>query len=375
MNTASKSQYLTKTLINQFITKHPFSSYTKKPPSKHPPINPSHLNHLISHLPPRFTPDDLHNLISTQTDPLISLHLFNHASKHPRFTHSVSTYHVTLKKLGLSKMYPEFDTLVDKILNIRAFGSECLFNTIIYYYTEARMLSKAVNVYKHMRDLGSVRAECRPSIRTFNLLFTAFLSKRSDSYVNYVYMDTMSMLFRQMVDDGIEPDVFALNCMIKGYVLSLHVNDALRLYHQMGVVYECVPNSFTFDYLIHGLCAQGRTCNARKICGEMKRRGFVPSSKSYSSLVCALVIEGEVDEGVRWLWEMVECGRVGDYVMYWTVVDELCRQKRCEDAVRLIRELEEKRVLDRGVYRKLECELRVKYGKLFDRYGSASSCS
>nr|GFA45089.1 hypothetical protein [Tanacetum cinerariifolium] len=43
------------------------------------------------------------------------------------------------------------------------------------------------------------------------------------------------------------------------------------------------------------------------------------------------------------------------------------------DAVRLIRELEEKRVLDRGVYRKLECELRVKYGKLFDRYGSASS--
>ncbi|KAH6787557.1 Tetratricopeptide repeat superfamily protein, partial [Perilla frutescens var. hirtella] len=99
-----------------------------------------------------------------------------------------------------------------------------------------------------------------------------------------------------MVDDGIEPDIFCLNSMIKGYVLSLHVNDALRIFHQMGVMYECQPNSFSYDYLIHGLCAQGRTNNARELCDTMKKSGFVPSSKSYNSLVNSLALEGEIDE-------------------------------------------------------------------------------
>lgn len=229
---------------------------------------------------------------------------------------------------------------------------------------DARKLSKAVSVYKHMRSVNNV--ECRPSIRTYNLLFAAFLSRRSNSYINHMYMGTMRMLFKQMVDDGVDPDIFALNSMIKGYVLSLHLNDALRVYHQMAVVYDCRPNSFTFDYLIHGLCAQGRTCNARKICDEMKGKGFVPSSKSYNSLVCSFALEGDVDQAVRYLWEMVGNERSGDYITCWTVVDECCKRNRCGDAVSLIKELEEKRLVDRRTYKKLQHEVRVKHGDLFD---------
>ncbi|CAH1437966.1 unnamed protein product [Lactuca virosa] len=294
----------------------------------------------VSQLLPRFKPEDLHNLINLQEDPLVCLELFNWASQQPRFTHDVSTFHVTIKKLGAAKMYDEMDLIVNEALAIPSFGSEALYNTMIYFFTEARKLSRAVNVYKHMRSLKKL--DCKPSIRTYNLLFTSFLSRRSNTYINHMYMDTMSMLFKQMVDDGIDPDIFALNSMIKGYVLSLHVNDALRLYHQMGVVYDCVPNSFTFDYLIHGLCSQGRTCNARKICDEMKAKGFVPSSKSYNSLVSSFALEGEIDESVSYLWEMIGNERLGDYITYRTVVDELCRQQRCGDAVNLLKELQEK---------------------------------
>ena len=74
-----------------------------------------------------------------------------------------------------------------------------------------------------------------------------------------------------MVNNEVEPDVFALNSMIKGYVLSLHVNDALKIFHQMGMVYNCQANSFSYDYLIHGMCAQSRTHNARELCTEMKK--------------------------------------------------------------------------------------------------------
>ncbi|KVI09404.1 Pentatricopeptide repeat-containing protein [Cynara cardunculus var. scolymus] len=277
-----------------------------------PTLDEFKFHRAVSQLLPRFKPEELDNLINVQEDPLVCLELFNWASKQPRFTHDVSTYHVTIKKLGAAKMYDEMDHVVNEVLSIPSFGSEVLYNTMIYFFTEARKLSRAVNVYKHMRSIGKL--DCRPSIRTYNLLFAA-------------------------------------------------------LYHQMGVVYDCRPNSFTFDYLIHGLCSQGRTCNARKICDEMKAKGFVPSSKSYNSLVSSLALEGALDQAVSYLRELTENERSADYITYWTLLDESCRQQRHGDAISLLTEWEEKRFVDRDTCRKLQYELEMNYGNLYDQIG------
>ncbi|KAK6141937.1 hypothetical protein DH2020_024310 [Rehmannia glutinosa] len=308
----------------------------------------------ISQLPPRFTHEELHNVIALQDDPLVCLELFNWASQQHRFRHNVLTYHITIKKLGAAKMYEEMDVIVNQVLAIPSVSSEALYNTMIYYFTEARKLIRAVNIYKHM--CGSRKLDCRPSIRTYNILFAALLSRGKNSYINHVYMETIRCLFKQMVDDGVEPDIFCLNCMIKGYVLSLHVNDALRIFHQMDTVYNCEPNSYSYNYLIHGLCAQGRTTNARELCDKMKKTGYVPSSTTYNSLVNSLALEGEVDEAVKFLWEMAENHRLADFITYRTVLDEISRQKGTRDALRLL-ELQEKNFVDGQTYKKLLHEL------------------
>ncbi|KAL3518341.1 hypothetical protein ACH5RR_020930 [Cinchona calisaya] len=320
-----------------------------------PVLDEAQFQNAISRLPPRFTPEELCNVITLEKDPLVCLELFNWASKQHRFRHSVSSFHITIKKLGAAKMYEEMDDVVNQVLSIRSMGSEALYNTMIYYFTEARKLTRAVNIYKHMRNIGKL--DCRPSITTYNILFAALLSRGKNSYINHMYMETTRCLFKQMVDDGIEPDIFSLNSMIKGYVLSLHVNDALRVFHQMGVVYKCLPNSFSYDYLIHGLCAQGRTINARELCIEMKEKGFVPSSKSYKSIVNSLALGGEVDEAVKYLWEMTENQRSADFITHRTVLDEICRQRKVEDAMRLLEELQEKDLLDGHTYRQLLYEI------------------
>ncbi|KAG6417938.1 hypothetical protein SASPL_120135 [Salvia splendens] len=235
-------------------------------------------------------------------------------SKRQRFGHNALTYHVTIKKLGAAKMYEEMDCVVNPVLAVSSIASEPLYNSMIYYFTEARKLVRAVNIFKRI-------------------------------------------LFKQMVDSGIEPDIFCLNSMIKGYVLSLHVNDALRIFHQMGTSYECQPNSFSYDYLIHGLCAQGRTQNAREICDRMKKSGFVPSSKSYTSLVNSLALEGEVDEAVKFLWEMAEHQRWADVITYRTVSTEMLRQRGTREALRFLYLLQEKKVVDGQTYQKIVYEL------------------
>lgn len=316
-----------------------------------PTLNEAVFHQAISRLPHRVTPEELHDVIVLQDDPLVCLELFNWASHQHRFRHNVCTYHVTIKKLGAAKWYDEMDNVVNQVLSMPYIGSEALYNTMIYYFTEARKLVRAVNIYNHMRN--SRKLDCRPSLRTYNILFTALLSRGKNSYINHLYMEPIRSLFKKMVDDGVEPDIFCLNCMIKGYVLSLHVNDALRIFHQMGVVYDYQPNSFSYNYLIYGLCAQGRTNNARELCEKMKKSGFVPSSKSYNSIVNSLALQGEIDGAVEFLWEMAESQRLPDFITYRTVLDEMSRQKSVRDAMRLLEKLQEKHLVNGQTYREL----------------------
>ncbi|KAF3455037.1 hypothetical protein FNV43_RR05485 [Rhamnella rubrinervis] len=356
-----------------------YSLYSSKPPSRsfrrrarkrlkaisEPTLDEAKFQRAVSQLLPRFTPQELCDVITKQDDPLVCLELFNWATQQPRFKHDVCTYHITIKKLGVAEMYQEMDDIVNQVLAISYMGSEALYNTIIYFFTEARKLTRAINIFKHMKN--SRNLSCRPSIRTYNIIFAALLSRGSNSYINHMYMETTRCLFRQMVDDGIEPDIFSLNSMIKGYVLSLHVNDALRIFHQMGVVYNCLPNSFSYDYLIHGLCAQGRTDNAREMCNEMKNKGFVPSSKSYNSLVNALALGGEVEEAVKFLWEMIEQRRSTDFITYRTVLDEVCRRGRVGQAMNLLKEFQERDLVDGHTYRKLLYVLEDDFGSSTDQ--------
>ena len=359
-----------------YSTRAPSRSYRKRVrkrllKSLKPTLDQAKFQLALSQIPPRFTPEELCNVITIQSDPLVCLELFHWASQQPRFRHDVSTYHVTIKKLGAAKMYQEMDEIVNQVLAVPLIGSEALYNTIIYYFTEARKLTRAVNIFKHMKS--SRNLNCRPSIRTYNILFAALLSRGSNTYINHVYMETTRCLFRQMVNDGVEPDIFSLNAMIKGYVLSLHVNDALRIFHQMGMVYECQPNSFTYDYLIHGLCAQGRTNNAKELFHEMKSKGFIPSSKSYNSLVNALALGGEVEEAVNYLWEMTEKQRSADFITYRTVLDEICRRGRVQEAMRLLHEFQDKDLVDGHAYRKLLYVLEDDYGNSGSRIDSGTA--
>ncbi|ANM69121.1 pentatricopeptide (PPR) repeat-containing protein [Arabidopsis thaliana] len=243
---------------------------SRKKSSTKPILNESKFQETISKLPPRFTPEELADAITLEEDPFLCFHLFNWASQQPRFTHENCSYHIAIRKLGAAK---------------------------------SGKLIRAVNIFRHM--VNSRNLECRPTMRTYHILFKALLGRGNNSFINHLYMETVRSLFRQMVDSGIEPDVFALNCLVKG-----------------------------------------RTINTRELLSEMKGKGFVPNGKSYNSLVNAFALSGEIDDAVKCLWEMIENGRVVDFISYRTLVDESCRKGKYDEATRLLEMLREKQLVD-----------------------------
>jgi hypothetical protein len=65
---------------------------------------------------------------------------------------------------------------------------------------------------------ASADPAARPSAGTYHALFTALLSRgRGDTLIHYMYMDNVSALFRQMLEEGITPDTRTLNVLLRGY--------------------------------------------------------------------------------------------------------------------------------------------------------------
>ncbi|KAM7464819.1 hypothetical protein LguiB_012381 [Lonicera macranthoides] len=133
------------------------SSYPSKPPTRSlrrriskrakaaakPSLDEAQFQRYLSQLLPRFTPEELSNVVTMQNDPSVCFELFNWASQQLRFRHNVSTYHIIIKKLGAAKMYEEMDDVVNQVLAIASIGSEALYNTMIYFFTENRKLTRA----------------------------------------------------------------------------------------------------------------------------------------------------------------------------------------------------------------------------------------
>ncbi|EEE55374.1 hypothetical protein OsJ_03442 [Oryza sativa Japonica Group] len=210
---------------------------------------------------------------------------------------------------------------------------------------------------------ASADPAARPSADTYHALFTALLSRGGgDTMVHYMYMDTVSALFRQMLEEGVPPDTRALNVLVKGYAQSLHLNDALRVFHQMRPVYGCEPDALTYSYLVHGLSEQGRTRNAREVFDEMLAKGLAPTEPACNTFVSALAMAGEAGEAERVMWDMARAGRVVDDVTRRAVVEELWRSGRRDDAERVVREMEERGIVGGAERRALLRSLHDEFG-------------
>lgn len=330
--------------------------------SKPAPVDEARLEAAISSLPPRFTSSDLSSLLSREPDPFLCLRLLSWFTHHPRFRPDPNPFLVAIKKLGSARLFAEMDSVASLALSLPSLPrSSSLYNTLIYFYLGAGKLGKAFHVYTAMRKSQDPGAH--PTTHTYNLLFTALLHRGGkNSYIQFMYMDNIRALFRQMVESGIKPDLLCLNSVIKGYVQSMHLNDALRVFHQMGPVYGLEADGCTYSCLVHGLCTKGRTRNALELFDEMKEKKLVLDSRASNSIVSALAIGGEVDKAIGVLWELARMGQVMDGITCRALIGEMCGLGRRKEAESLVREMAEKGAVNPKSRRELLIWIQDEFG-------------
>ncbi|KMT05572.1 hypothetical protein BVRB_7g168160 [Beta vulgaris subsp. vulgaris] len=336
MTTSILRRTMTTTLRPILSLRH----FSTPPPHPHFPKSQTPSEHQfqtwVHFLKPGFTPSDVNHALTSQTDADLAYDIFRWTAHQRGYTHDSSTY-LTMIHLAVSnRRHRHAQTLLEEVLAGACPVSLPLYNTLIKFCCSHRCLfNRAFDVYNKM--LKEKTLDCKPDLDTYSMLFNVLLKKFSKINVSYVYLNAVRSLSKQMKALGVVPDTYVLNMIIKAYGKCLQVDEAVRVFREMGL-YGCEPNAFSFSYLVKGCCEKGRVWQGFGFFKEMREKGLVPTSSAYMVLVCSLALERKFEDAVGVLRDMLGYSLKPDLLTYRTLFEEMCRDGKGLDALELLEE-------------------------------------
>lgn len=147
---------------------------------------------------------------------------------------------------------------------------------------------------------------------------------------------------------SIQPDTYTYNVAIAAAAKAGGANALLRALDVFSNMKDpsrsdgkFSKNEVTYNTLISALSTAGRTKAAFALLNEMKKHGLRPDKYTFTSLIRTCNDENQVRE---LLFEMKERSIALDVVTYNTMIQTLCNKKKFVDAVKLVTEMEQKKI-------------------------------
>ncbi|KAJ1697673.1 hypothetical protein LUZ63_006185 [Rhynchospora breviuscula] len=123
---------------------------------------------------------------------------------------------------------------------------------------------------------------------------------------------------------GFVPDILALTKLVSVFSKAGNFGMVSHLLHLMIEV-GVMPDAYTYQSLIHGLCHHGLIEEALRVFNEIKFRGYKIDLVTYSTIINGLCKTGRIEE-VRTLWEeMLQKGFRPNNYCYCTIIDAYCK--------------------------------------------------
>ncbi|KMZ64722.1 hypothetical protein ZOSMA_350G00140 [Zostera marina] len=170
---------------------------------------------------------------------------------------------------------------------------------------------------------------CFIGISSCNTLLTGLRKERD--------FEKMNLLFSEMKDWGIQPDMFTHGILMDYLCKSNQVENARKLFDKLSIKEQ--PSAIMCSTIINGLCMEGRLEDAVKLHSEMMHKyGHPPDTITYTCIINGYCKLGDIDTAIKLLARMKAEGLAINMFTVNAVIDGMCRIGRIGSALDFFRE-------------------------------------
>ncbi|XP_019462095.1 PREDICTED: pentatricopeptide repeat-containing protein At5g39710 [Lupinus angustifolius] len=301
----------------------------------------------LSSLSPHFTPEAAsYVLLKSQFDQTLTLKFLSWAHTRPFLTLHCKC--VALHILTRFKYYNSAQTLAQDVARTArndtdgavvfkhlrdsyhaCNSSSAVFDLVVKSYSKINLIDKAFNIVNLAKEHGFM-----PSVLSYNVILDAILRFRGS-------LKDAECVFRDMVRNGVSPNVYTYNVMIRGFVVGGELERGFSVMREMEGN-GCLPNVVTYNTLIDACCKAKRVGDAFELLRAMARKGVRANLISYNAVLNGLCREGRMSETLEVLEEMNDRGLAPDEVTYNTLVNGYCKAGNFHQALVLHAEMARK---------------------------------
>ncbi|TKY69591.1 putative pentatricopeptide repeat-containing protein [Spatholobus suberectus] len=284
-------------------------------------------------------------------------HFFLYTQSHPHFRHTTVSFNKMLDVIGKSRNIDLFWELLNDMAR-RRFVTDKTFAIALRTLGGARELKKCVEFFHLMNSNGfeynlgtlnkAVEAMCgynyklvdeakfvvfklrewvRPDGVTYKHLVKGFCDKGD--------LVEASKVWNLMEDEGLEPDVGAVETMMETLFKVNQYGEALRLFETMRFKRMDELGVSTYGLVIRWLCKKGMMSRAREVFEEMRERGIRVDNPTLGHVVYGLLTRRRVREAYR----VVEGIEAPDLSVFHGLIKGLLRLRRVSEATQVFREM------------------------------------
>ncbi|KAL2347886.1 hypothetical protein Fmac_001886 [Flemingia macrophylla] len=237
---------------------------------------------------------------------------FQHVSNALGFTHTPLTYAIVIDKLSRAAQNDAVHYLLHHMKLHRIPCSEDTFISVLDSHKRASLPERALKTFYRIREFG-----CSPTVRIYNHLLDALLCHPQTGNWNALRM--VGAVYQNMRAEGLDPNVFTYNVLLKALCLNGNVDAACKLLVEMSGR-GCPPDEVSYTTVVSAVCRFRSVEEAREVAGRFGVENVV---SVYNALICGLCREGRIREVFHFMGEMVGKGVDPDVVSYSSVISSL----------------------------------------------------
>uniref|UniRef100_A0A7N0T5V3 Pentatricopeptide repeat-containing protein n=1 Tax=Kalanchoe fedtschenkoi TaxID=63787 RepID=A0A7N0T5V3_KALFE len=206
------------------------------------------------------------------------------------------------------------------------------YTTLIDGYCKAGDLDSAHKVFDEMLENG-----VSANSLTYSVLIGGLLRKRDVEGARSLITELWATMD---AEEDVTVKIGAFGNLVDSLCLHGFFQEVFKIAEDMPLQgpAPAIDEKSAYEQMIDSLCRYGRSHGAARIVYVMKKRGYVPSSVLYSSIIHGLCIEsGGCMRAYQLLCEGSQWGFVPSEIAYMILVQELCRENDLSKAQEVVR--------------------------------------